>query len=101
MKIMTRKETLDRAEQCVCGQREGEYGTPEDNFGVIAKLWTTYLGHNITPQDVAICMMLLKIARIKSGNATSDSFIDIAGYAACGAEIAFSPPQIPEIRPRV
>lgn len=90
---MTRKETLERAEQCVCGQREGEYGTPEDNFGTIAELWSVYLGHNVTAQDVAMCMALLKIARIKSRNAPADSFVDLAGYAACGAEIAFPPQQ--------
>ena len=33
-------------------------------------------------------MALLKIARIKSGTATEDSYIDLAGYAACGGEIA-------------
>lgn len=33
-------------------------------------------------------MALLKIARIKTGTATEDSFVDLAGYAACGAEIA-------------
>ena len=33
-------------------------------------------------------MILLKVARIKSNNSKEDSFIDIAGYAACGGEIA-------------
>jgi len=31
-------------------------------------------------------MALLKVARIKAGG-TDDSFVDLAGYAACGAEI--------------
>ncbi|WP_346026901.1 DUF6378 domain-containing protein [Beduinella massiliensis] len=30
---------------------------------------------------------LLKIARIKTGKGTRDSFVDLAGYAACGAEV--------------
>lgn len=29
---MNRSETLDKAKACVCGQRENEYGSPEDNF---------------------------------------------------------------------
>lgn len=33
-------------------------------------------------------MSLLKIARIKSGGGTGDSFVDLAGYAACGGELA-------------
>ena len=38
--------------------------------------------------DVAMMMALLKIARIQSGTGTDDSFVDLAGYAACGGEIA-------------
>ena len=37
---MKRAEILDKAKQCVCGQREKEYGSPEDNFLTIAKLWS-------------------------------------------------------------
>ena len=101
---MTRQEILKKAEECVCGQREQDYGTPEDNFKIIADLWNDYLGlfdifkrdkttdqmipvKHITPQDVAMMMALLKIARIKNGGGTGDSFVDLAGYAACGGEI--------------
>lgn len=86
---MTRPNFLDRAKECVCGQREQDYGTPEDNFRVIAHLWNSYLGDNVISEvDVAMMMALLKIARIRSGNYTADSFVDLAGYAACGGEIA-------------
>lgn len=84
---MNRAETLDRAKQCVCSQRENEYGSPEDNFRSIADFWTAYKGVDFTPNDVAMMMALLKIARIKTGCATEDSYVDLAGYAACGAEI--------------
>ncbi len=88
---MNRPDILDKAKQCVCGQREHEYGSPENNFQTIANLWNAYLdakGIIFTPVDVAMMMSLLKIARIKSGTATEDSFVDLAGYAACGGEIA-------------
>ncbi len=85
---MTRPEILDKAKSCVCGQREEEYGKPEDNFRIIADLWNAYLGDNLVDaKDVSMLMALLKIARIKSENATMDSFVDLAGYAACGGEI--------------
>ena len=89
---MTREEILNKAKQCVCGQREQDYGTPESNFQLIADLWNDYLGfvdhdYDITPTDVAMMMALLKIARIKNGGGTGDSFVDLAGYAACGGEI--------------
>lgn len=88
---MTREEVLGRAKQCVCGQREQDYGSPESNFQLIADLWNDYLfsgdDKTITPTDVAMMMALLKIARIRNGGGTGDSFVDLAGYAACGGEI--------------
>lgn len=85
---MNRKEILAKAEQCVNGQREQDYGTPESNFGLIAELWSAYLNTDVHPVDVAMMMALLKIARIRSGGGTGDSFVDLAGYAACGGELA-------------
>ncbi len=83
---MKRAEILEQAKVCVCGKRETDYGSPEDNFKTIADLWTAYTGHRYLPLDVAMMMALLKVARIKAGG-TDDSFVDLAGYAACGGEI--------------
>ena len=86
---MTRPEILDAAKKCVCGQRETDYGSPERNFERIADLWNAYLGaETVDPVDVAMLLALLKVARIKTGKGTGDSFVDLAGYAACGGEIA-------------
>lgn len=85
---MTRESILNRAIECVCGEREQDYGSPEDNFKRIATYWSTHLGMEITAEDVAVMMALLKIARIGTGVATDDSWVDLAGYAACGGEIA-------------
>ena len=85
---MTRSEILDRAETCVNGDRQNDYGTPERNFETIADLWNAYLGEErIEAKDVAAMLILLKIARIASGKKKDDNWIDIAGYAACGGEI--------------
>lgn len=84
---MDRAETLAKAKDCVCGQRENEYGSPENNFSAIAAFWSVYKGVQFTANDVAMMMALLKIARIRTGTATDDSYVDLAGYAACGAEI--------------
>lgn len=85
----TRESILDAAKRCVCGDREQDYGSPEDNFAVIAALWTAYTGADITPKDVAMMMALLKIARAKAGS-KPDTYIDLAGYAACGGEMEAS-----------
>ena len=84
---MTREEVLSRANQCVNGDRERDYGSPEDNFKVIANLWSVYKGVSFSSVDVAMMMSLLKIARIKNGGGSGDSFVDLAGYAACGGEL--------------
>lgn len=104
----TRKDVLDAAERCVNGDREQDYGSPENNFRTIAKMWSAYLSAapcmedpetgiagvvweqkiiNLTPYDVAAMLSLLKIARIASGHSKADNWVDLAGYAACGGEL--------------
>lgn len=86
----TRKRVLSEAERCVCGQREQDYGTPDDSFQKIGTFWTAYLNYavKIDAEDVAAMMALLKIARISENPGHMDSWCDLAGYAACGGEIA-------------
>lgn len=91
----SRAYILDQAKKCVCGQREQDYGTPESNFQLIADLWNDYLKKErlgrsktvVDAVDVSMMMALMKIARIKNGGGSGDSFVDLAGYAACGGEI--------------
>lgn len=84
---MKRKEILDNATYCVCGDRDKEYGGPENNFETIAGLWSAYLKYEINSVDVAAMLALLKIARISSGQNKADNWVDLAGYAACGGEL--------------
>lgn len=87
----TRSDILDMAKRCVCGDREQDYGSPEANFERIGFLWSIYLSGNLhnllKPEDVAAMLALLKIARIASGHAKADNWVDLAGYAACGGEL--------------
>lgn len=95
--VTYREECLKAANACVNGEREMSYGSPEDNFNTIANLWNAYMAAlrdvkktsilYLSPIDVAMMMALLKIARVATGTGSSDNFIDIAGYAACGYEI--------------
>ena len=87
-----RKDVLSDAETCVCGHREQDYGSPENNFQIIADLWNAYLGCErlripIRAHDVAMLMALLKVARISNDGGTYDCYVDLAGYAACAGEI--------------
>ena len=85
---MERPQCLEEARKCVCGDRPLDYGTPEDSFNAIGALWACYKDVPFTAVDVAMMMALLKIARIQTGVKKADSFVDLAGYAACGCEIA-------------
>lgn len=87
---MTREDVLNTALRRVTAKPE-EYGTPENAFSLIADLWGYYLSEKngaieLTPADVANMMILLKVARNTQGN-KDDTWVDIAGYAACGAEV--------------
>lgn len=89
---MNKSEILKTAENIVNGDREKQYGKAEDNFNTIANLWADYLSAkveptDIEPKDVAAMLALLKIARIATGHAKEDNWVDLAGYAACGGEI--------------
>lgn len=85
---MTRKECLEQAMGCVLQDRASQYGGVENNFEQIADLWEAYLHAPISALDVAMMMALLKVARAKANPAHADSFVDLAGYAACGAELS-------------
>jgi hypothetical protein len=84
---MNRGEILQEAARLTAKDRQNIYGDPRTNHCRIADLWTTYLEHQITPQQVAICMALVKIARLMETE-TLDSFIDLAAYASIAGEIA-------------
>ena len=85
---MTTERTrgLEEADTLINGQRQEDYGTPRQNFGVIADMWSAYLGADIEPRDVANMMALLKIARMRMTN-HRDSALDTCGYIALGYEL--------------
>lgn len=91
----TRRSILRDAEKCVVGDRDQDYGSPENSFAVIGKLWGIYLEEKclrdgritILPEDTAALMCLFKTARVATGHGKTDNWVDLAGYAACGGEI--------------
>lgn len=85
---MNRSEILDTAKTYVINDRNDTHGEPENSFGLISAYWSAHLGRNIKPEDVAVMMTLLKLARIQTNSANADNWIDGAGYLACGGELA-------------
>lgn len=88
-----RADVLETAKGYVLKDRNETHGEPEDNFGRIAELWSAYKRVQFNATDVAAMMALMKVARIAQSPSHRDSWIDLAGYAACGAGIALLPPE--------
>jgi len=79
-------DLLKEAKKLVETDRHEDYGDKLKNHQNIAKLWSAYLDVEISAHDVAICMGLLKIARLKHAH-KKDSYLDLAAYAAIAGEI--------------
>lgn len=82
-----REDTLMEAKRVVSHDRNQQYGGPEENFGVIANMWSAFLGIKIQAHEVAVMEILIKVARARVSPEKWDHWVDIAGYAACGAEV--------------
>ena len=93
-KMSCRETVLEEAKRCICQDRQNQYGAPEDSFLTIAAFWEVYLQAktgkviNLTRDDVAIMMVLLKVARTNGHKHHVDNYVDMAGYAALAAELA-------------
>lgn len=80
---------LHKAEELINGARQQDYGDKLQNFSQIAMLWQGTLAHKLAPgqkitaEDVAMCMIQVKIARLAKSPDHADSVIDIAGYIGC------------------
>lgn len=78
---------LQEAQRIIHGDRRQQYGHPKLNFARIAKLWAATLEiDSVTPEQVALCLMQLKVARLIN-NVDRDGMVDVAGYVGCLAMI--------------
>lgn len=72
---------LEEAQKAVYGDRQADYGTVTDNFGTIAQLWSAVLKTKVTPEQVGLCMVQVKVAR-QMYKPKRDNLVDGAGYFA-------------------
>jgi hypothetical protein len=70
---------LEEANSLVNGARQDYYDHPLDNFTRIAKIWSVILDKEITPEQVGLCMVGMKIAR-EAFTHKRDNLVDGAGY---------------------
>ena len=80
-------EMLLRHAAGVVADRRRTYGEAETLFDQVAKRWSLVLGTTVTPAQVTLCLIDLKLARLTHDPAHVDSIVDVAGYAACLREV--------------
>jgi hypothetical protein len=84
---MNGSEFLEHAAGVVTRRRR-EYGEPVELFDRIAQRWSLTLGTKVSPAQVALCLIDLKLARLARDPKHLDSVVDVAGYAAVLREVS-------------
>jgi hypothetical protein len=78
----------------VGGDRDRQHGAKKDNFDRIAAMWNAWLSIRkdqsapLAAHDVAMMMVVMKLARTQSGSFNIDDYVDACGYASCAGEVA-------------
>ena len=71
----------------VLTDRSKTYGDPRQSMAAIAARWSLTLGQPVTPAQVVLCMIDLKLARLRRDPGHQDSMVDVIGYAALLNEV--------------
>lgn len=94
-----REEILHGATLAVLQERNNTYGPPTQDFDRTAQILnalglrivdSTGQASPISSHHVAIIQIAVKLSRLTWNPTHRDSWIDVAGYAACGFECAMS-----------
>lgn len=70
---------LQEAQRLVHGDRGADYGHPLDDFAKTALIWSAVLGVDVQPEQVALCMVGVKISR-EVNKPKRDNRVDGCGY---------------------
>lgn len=90
---MDTTKTLENALELVNGDRAKQNGDKIVNHDNIARLWSGYLTNKfraniiLNTADVALLMVLLKVARTQHGKFNEDDYVDICGYGGIAGEL--------------
>ena len=80
-------ESMLKHAATVLADRSKTYGDPGKAMAAIASRWSITLGHPVTPAQVVLCMIDLKLTRLARDSKHQDSILDLAGYAAMLHEV--------------
>jgi hypothetical protein len=80
--VPQKKTMLHEAHDATAGDRKRDYGLARENHQNIADMWSVILKTEVTPEQVVLCMMQVKMSRLINSPNHRDSWVDIAGYVA-------------------
>jgi hypothetical protein len=83
---MIAEHMLQRAAEIIA-QRGNAYGDAAESMSAVAARWSRTLGHHVTPSQVVLCMIDLKLTRLAHDPTHLDSVVDVIGYAALLPEV--------------
>lgn len=86
------RTVLTEARDIVHGDREKTHGEPSKNLAAIAAMWEPIFGAKVTPQQVCLAMIAVKVARAVNSPAHRDHWTDIVGYVALAERCGFVKP---------
>ncbi len=81
-------ELMLKQAAAVVANRRDAYGDPTASMSAIASRRSITLGQPVTPSQVALCLIDLKLARLAHDPRHLDSMVDVAGYAAVLREVS-------------
>ena len=81
-------EFLRTVNQVISGDRQTDYGDPGSSINRMAETWSAVCPDmEFTPRRAVILMIATKLSRLAHNPNHMDSWVDVAGYAAIGAEL--------------
>jgi len=90
---MKKEEILEQAKKLIANNREEQHGDAYKNHSQISDLWSVFLDDKlkpfkeISPGDVALMMVLVKISRSTMGEFNKDDYLDGSAYMAIAGEL--------------
>ena len=83
---MTGEQLLQHAANIIA-ERGATYGNAATSMTSVAARWSITLGCTVTPAQVVLCMIDLKLTRLTHDPKHNDSTADVIGYAALLPEV--------------
>jgi CubicO group peptidase (beta-lactamase class C family) len=80
------RQVLDHTAGIVDARR-ATYGPPDKVMAATAARWSLTLGRPVTPAQVVLCMIDLKLARLARDPGYRDGVVDVIGYASLLPEV--------------